>query len=83
VVADLFDPEINVRYGSFYLRRLIDKYGNTRLALAAYNAGQANVDAWRAQGKGIVFPETREYVDSVLETRDIYADAYAEELGLR
>jgi soluble lytic murein transglycosylase len=83
VVADLFDPEINVRYGSFYLRRLIDKYGDTRLALAAYNAGQANVDAWRAAGKGIVFPETREYVDSVLATRDIYADAYAEELGLR
>jgi soluble lytic murein transglycosylase len=83
VVQDLYDPEINVRYGSFYLRRLIDKYGDTRLALAAYNAGQANVDAWRAQGKGIVFPETREYVDSVLEARDIYADAYGEELGLR
>ena len=83
VVADLFDPEINVRYGSFYLRRLIDKYGDTRLALAAYNAGQANVDAWRAAGKGIVFPETREYVDSVLAARDVYADAYADELGLR
>jgi soluble lytic murein transglycosylase len=83
VVADLFDPEINVRYGSFYLRRLIDKYGDTRLALAAYNAGQANVDTWRAAGKGIVFPETREYVDSVLATRDVYADAYAKELGLR
>ena len=83
VVQDLYDPEINVRYGSFYLRRLIDKYGDTRLALAAYNAGQANVDAWRAQGKGIVFPETREYVDSVLEARDIYSDAYGEELGLR
>jgi soluble lytic murein transglycosylase len=83
VVQDLYDPEINVRYGSFYLRRLIDKYGDTRLALAAYNAGQANVDAWRAQGKGIVFPETREYVDSVLEARDVYADAYGEELGLR
>jgi soluble lytic murein transglycosylase len=83
VVADLFDPEINVRYGSFYLRRLIDKYGDTRLALAAYNAGQANVDAWRAAGKGIVFPETRQYVDSVLETRDVYANAYADELGLR
>ena len=83
VVGDLFDPEINVRYGSFYLRRLINKYGDTRLALAAYNAGQANVDAWLADGKGIVFPETREYVDSVLGARDVYANAYAEELGLR
>jgi soluble lytic murein transglycosylase len=82
VVADLYDAEINVRYGSFYLRRLINKYGDTRLALAAYNAGQANVDAWVADGKGILFPETREYVDSVLEARAVYADAYAEELGL-
>jgi soluble lytic murein transglycosylase len=81
-VADLFDPEINVRYGAFYLRRLLTKYGDERLALAAYNAGQANVDEWRAQGKGIVFTETREYVDAVLKTRDIYADAYRKELGL-
>ena len=83
VVADLYDPEINVRYGSFYLRRLLNKYGKTELALAAYNAGQANVDAWLAEGKGVVFPETREYVDSVLEARDAYANAYAEDLGLR
>jgi soluble lytic murein transglycosylase len=82
VVADLYNPEINVRYGSFYLRRLINKYCDTRLALAAYNAGQANVDAWVADGKGILFPETREYVDSVLEARGVYADAYAKELGL-
>jgi len=81
-VADLYDPEINVRYGAFYLRRLLTKYGHMRLALAAYNAGQANVDEWRAQGKGIAFAETREYVDSVLKTRDIYAHAYRKELGL-
>jgi soluble lytic murein transglycosylase len=81
-VADLYDPEINVRYGAFYLRRLLTKYGDERHALAAYNAGQANVDEWRAQGKGIVFTETREYVDSVMKTRDIYADAYRKELGL-
>jgi soluble lytic murein transglycosylase len=82
-VSDLYDPEINVRYGSFYLRRLLTKYdGDTHLALAAYNAGQANVDEWLAEGEGIAFPETREYVDDVLETRDIYAHAYADELGL-
>jgi soluble lytic murein transglycosylase len=81
-VEDLYDPEINVRYGAFYLRRLLTKYGDTRLALAAYNAGQANVDAWLAEGKDIAFAETREYVDAVLELRDIYAEAYASELGL-
>jgi peptidoglycan lytic transglycosylase len=80
-VADLWDPEINVRYGSFYLRRLLNKYGNVRLALAAYNAGQANVDSWRREHKGIAFPETRQYVDEVLHARDVYATAYADELG--
>ncbi|HWC32226.1 MAG TPA: lytic transglycosylase domain-containing protein [Actinomycetota bacterium] len=81
-VADLLDPEINVRYGSFYLRRLLRKYDDVALALAAYNAGQANVDEWIDAGDGIQFPETREYVDDVLETRDAYAKAYAEELRL-
>jgi soluble lytic murein transglycosylase len=81
-VADLYEPEINVRYGSFYLKRLLTKYGDTRLALATYNAGQANVDRWLEANESIAFPETREYVDSVLELRDIYADAYRKELGL-
>jgi soluble lytic murein transglycosylase len=82
-VADLWDPEINVRYGAFYLRRLLNKYGNVRLALAAYNAGQANVDDWLANGEEIAFPETRQYVDEVLDARDIYAKTYPDELGLR
>jgi soluble lytic murein transglycosylase len=81
-VDDLLDPEINVRYGSFYLRRLLRKYGDERLALAAYNAGQANVDGWLSGGGGIRFAETREYVDDVLAARDVYARAYAGELGL-
>jgi soluble lytic murein transglycosylase len=82
VVDDLYDPEINVRYGSFYLRRLLRKYGDERLALAAYNAGQANVDRWIEEGGEIQFPETRQYVDEVLELRDVYARAYGDELGL-
>ena len=82
-VDDLYDPEINVRYGSFYLRRLLNKYGDVRLALATYNAGQANVDGWRAEGREeIPFPETREFVENVLEAREVYARAYADELGL-
>jgi soluble lytic murein transglycosylase len=82
-VDDLYDPEINVRYGSFYLRRLLRKYEDERLALAAYNAGQANVDEWLAEGRReIPFPETREFVENVLETREIYERAYADELGL-
>ena len=83
VVDDLYDPEINVRYGSFYLRRLLRKYEDERLALAAYNAGQANVDEWIAEGREeIPFPETREFVENVLDARELYARAYADELGL-
>jgi soluble lytic murein transglycosylase len=82
VVDDLYEPEINVRYGAFYLRRLLRKYGDERLALAAYNAGQTNVDEWLTGGGGIRFPETREYVEAVLDARDVYARAYTDELGL-
>ena len=70
VVDDLLDPELNVRYGSWYLRHLIDKYGSEEKALAAYNGGQGNVD------RGIQYEETRHYVRKVLELRDIYAKAY-------
>jgi soluble lytic murein transglycosylase len=80
-VDDLYDPEINIRYGAFYLRRLLTKYGDIRLALAAYNAGQTNVDGWLAEGKDIAFVETRDYVDSVLELQAVYRRAYGDELG--
>jgi len=79
---DLHNPELNIRYGSWYLRHLLDKYGDEELALAAYNAGQANVDRWRDEGRGIQFAETRHYVERVQELKAIYADAYASELGL-
>ncbi len=80
-VEDLYDPEINVRYGAWYLRHLLRKYGDERLALAAYNAGQSNVDRWKRGGRGIRFSETREYVDRVQELKLIYRRAYGDELG--
>ena len=77
VVADLYDPEINVRYGAWYLRHLLDRYHqDERTALAAYHAGQANVDKWRAEGVGIQFPQTRYYVDKVERLKRVYAKAY-------
>jgi len=83
VVADLRDPEINVRYGSWYLDHLLHRYSDTELALAAYHAGQGNVDSWRREGLGIAFSETRAYVDEVERVRRVYAKAYPDELGLR
>jgi soluble lytic murein transglycosylase len=75
-VSDLYIPEINVRYGAWYLRHLLNKYGNERLALAAYNAGQQNVDHWLATGEGIAFPETRAYVDQVERLKRLYRRIY-------
>jgi soluble lytic murein transglycosylase len=81
VLSDLYDPELNIRYGSWYLHHLMVKYGDERLALAAYNAGQQNVDRWRAAGQGVQFPETRAYIDKVERLKKIYRRAYASELG--
>ena len=78
---DLLNPELNIRYGAWYLRHLLDKYEDEQLALAAYNAGQTNVDRWRRDGLGIQFDETRHYVERVGELKRTYAAAYADELG--
>ena len=87
VTRDLADPEINIRYGSYYLRYLIRRYdGNVVAALAAYNAGIRNADRWggaRLDLEAIRFVETRAYVEQVLDKRQEYRDKYAEDLGLR
>lgn len=90
---DLSTPDINIAYGSWYLRYLLDRYGGDEvLALAAYNGGMGNVDRWvadaRARGErlavaDIPFPETKAYVQRVLDARREYRRTYASELGLR
>jgi soluble lytic murein transglycosylase len=92
-VADLGTPQVNIAYGSYYLRDLLDHYnGKTVLALAAYNGGEANVDRWvedaRRDGKrmtiqAIPFPETRAYVQRVLHAQREYRHTYASQLGYR
>jgi peptidoglycan lytic transglycosylase len=74
--SDLYVPELNVRYGAWYLRHLLERYGDERDALAAYNAGQDNVDRWRAAGQGIEFAETRAYVDRVEHLKRLYRRLY-------
>jgi soluble lytic murein transglycosylase len=83
---DLSDPDINIRYGTFFLCYLIEKFGgNDVAALAAYNAGENNVVAWGGSNlrlDDIPFPETRGYVEDVLDKREEYARHYRHELGL-
>jgi soluble lytic murein transglycosylase len=84
-LADLADPELNIRYGTFLLGELLERYdGDEAAALAAYNAGPGNADKWGGSGltvEEIPFPETRAYVEEVLEKRDEYRHEYASELG--
>ena len=81
VVADLRDPDLNVRYGTWLVAHLLERYdGDLESALAAYHAGPGNVDLWRAEGGGVAFPETRTYVDEVLRVRSVYARAYSDVL---
>ena len=86
VYDDLADPELNIRYGTFYLAYLLDKYdGDVVAALAAYNAGEGNADEWGGAGMkidDIEFPETYDYVQDVLDRRDQYRQKYGDELGL-
>jgi soluble lytic murein transglycosylase len=84
--ADLDDPEINIRYGCWYLRHLRSRYGDRPnggdLALAAYNAGQANVDSWIAAAAPgepvtIAFRETRDYIARVRRAETVYRTVWS------
>lgn len=81
----LFDPETNIQFGCYYLSKLIKKYDYLENAIAAYNGGPGNVDSWLADGEhtdssgkliNIPFTETRNYVERVIEARDMYKKIY-------
>ena len=88
---ELLDPAVNIAYGTRYLRYLVERHGDVRLALAAYNAGESNVSDWlaaaRAEGRALrvpedlPFPETREFVRGVQEALGIYRSAYRDRLA--
>lgn len=82
----LFEVELNIRMGTWYLRHLSEQFGrDLEVALAAYNGGRGNVKNWLAQGiwsgrssdiARIPFPETRNYVLRVLRMHAIYRELY-------
>jgi len=78
--ADLADPEVNIEFGTAYVRLLVERYHEIETAIAAYNAGIGNVDTWIEPGgnirESIEFPETRHYVLRVARARDVYERLY-------
>lgn len=84
-LADLADPEINIRYGTFYLKLMLDRFdGNEVAALAAYNAGPTKAERWGGPAltiESIPLEETQHYVVEVLEKRREYRERYGPELG--
>jgi peptidoglycan lytic transglycosylase len=89
--SDLDSPQVNIAYGSYYLRYLLNEYhGNVAVALAAYNGGESNVDRWLAEARAdghpftiadIPFPETRAYVERVLSAEGEYRHKYGGQLS--
>ncbi|MBR5614288.1 MAG: lytic transglycosylase domain-containing protein [Clostridia bacterium] len=82
---DLFVAEHNIRLGCYYLRQLLDNYGDIKLAITAYNGGTGNVDKWLkdktlADGKGglsdIPYSETKRYVKKVIKAYETYNNLY-------
>ncbi len=90
-VSELGAAQVNIAYGSYYLRYLLNAYdGSTVLALAAYNGGETNVDHWlsaarathrRFLARDIPISETRAYVSEVLAKQRAYRRRYARQLG--
>ena len=87
IQGDYREPGVNLSLGAWYLQYLGEKYeGQERLTLAAYNAGEGRVDGWISQEgfdieQDIPFEETRNYVENVLEAREVYRDLYGRDLS--
>ena len=84
-ITDIFNPEINIRDGVFYLNYLYQHYLDWNLVFAAYNAGMGNVNRWllspqySREGKltYIPFQETRNYVRLISRRAKIYKKLYS------
>lgn len=90
-VAMLRDPEVNIRLGTWYIRFLLDRYGDLVLVSGAYNAGEGRMDEWTRRLRledidefveNVPFDETRNHIKKVMHAYAMYRQLYgAEEAG--
>ena len=85
---DIFDPEVNIKIGCWYLNKLYKEFGDLNLVVAAYNGGSGNVNKWlkdyrySKDGKSldlIPFKETSLYVKKITKSYKMYNDLYSKE----
>ena len=83
--SDLYDATTNIKYGTLYLKYLINKFTVLDTALAAYNAGETIVRSWLNNGINsidgknlsyIPYAETREYMVKIQNNMKFYAKIY-------
>lgn len=87
---DILDINNNINIGTKYLATLLEKYQNTNLALAAYNAGTGNVDNWienkilnedGSNIENVPYKETNNYIRIILQNYKIYSEIYVNRVG--
>ncbi|MBQ8146252.1 MAG: lytic transglycosylase domain-containing protein [Clostridia bacterium] len=75
--GDILDPEENIKYGTYYLSMLYEKYQSWTYTFCAYNAGTGNVDKWlKEEPFEIQFLETKYYVNKLEVVTDKYLSLY-------
>lgn len=86
---DLFEPEVSVKYGAFFLDLLLEEFGDTKTALAAYHAGRGQVNEWLENPEyskdsktldEIPFEDTSQYAEKVMKVKDRYCKIYKMEV---
>ena len=84
--GDMYDPEVNIRYGTYLLKLLVEEYGRADTAAAAYHTGRGNVNSWLCDSRyssdgesldDLPSSVTRHYVNKVMTAYEGYTNLYS------
>ena len=76
---NLYDPETNIKYTCMYIHYLTNKFKETKIVLASYNAGETVVRRWLSfdpELNNIPYEETRKYIDKIYKDLKFYSKVY-------
>lgn len=86
-IEELYNPQLNIKLGTAYLRSQLDNYGRVEYAAAAYNAGPGRLVRWKAElpaeidewAEAVPFKETRQYIQGIIRNTLQYQRLYDEQ----